>query len=314
MSKAWRAEPYDAEKKQVWDDFVRVSRAPHFMFLRDYMEYHADRFQDASLLLYDGRRLAALLPANREGEVIRSHGGLTFGGFVTDDRMTVHGMMRSFAATIDVLRSDGGRSLLYAPVPHIYHEVPAGEDIYALFRCGARLTRRDLSSTIDFSRRPRPSKGRRATIKRSSAEGFTIEQSLAFGQFMELDATMLEERYGALPTHTGDELAKLARLFPESIKLFVASDGRDQLAGVVIYETSRVAHAQYIAASEDGRRRGTTDAVLAHLLDNVYSGKRYFDFGISTERDGSYLNPGLVRNKESFGARGVLYDRYELDL
>ena len=38
-----------------------------------------------------------------------------------------------------------------------------------------------------------------------------------------------------------------------------------------------------------------------------------FDFGISNERDGT-LNPGLMRNKEGFGARAVVHDRYVLEL
>ena len=53
---------------------------------------------------------------------------------------------------------------------------------------------------------------------------------------------------------------------------------------------------------------------MSGLIDDVYADKTYFDFGISTERDGAYLNLGLVRNKESYGARGVAYDRYEIAL
>ena len=43
-----------------------------------------------------------------------------------------------------------------------------------------------------------------------------------------------------------------------------------------------------------------------------YAGTPYFDFGISTEQNGSYLNLKLLENKESFGARAVIYDFYEL--
>ena len=314
MTENWRAEPYDSTKKGEWDSFVASSRAPHFLFLRDYMDYHADRFEDASLLLYDGSRLGALLPANRDGDIVRSHGGLTFGGLVTDDSMTAHRMLTAFDAALDQQRETGAHTLVYAPVPHIYHVVPAEEDLYALFRFGARLVRRDLSSTIDQSRRPRPSKGRRATSKRAAGEGLTIERNLEFEKFMALETALLETRYGIRPTHTAEEIEMLAQRFPESIKLFAASDGSEQLAGVIVYETERVAHAQYIAASEEGRRRGAVDAVIAYLLDQVYAAKAYFDFGISTENDGTYLNPGLVRNKESYGARGVTYDRYELAL
>ena len=46
------------------------------------MEYHADRFTDYSLLVYDGNKLLALLPANRSGDVLYSHAGLTYGGVI----------------------------------------------------------------------------------------------------------------------------------------------------------------------------------------------------------------------------------------
>jgi hypothetical protein len=314
MSERLRVEPYCATMRRAWDDHVTTSRAPHFMFLRDYMEYHADRFEDCSLMIFEGARLVAVLPASRHGDVVRSHGGLTFGGFVTDDAMTAHKMLATFETATAHFRRLGIRRLIYAPVPHIYHEIPAEEDVYALFRLGARLIQRDLSSTIARGRQPRPSKGRRSSAKRAANEEFSIERSLDFQAFMDIARTMLEARFGQSPTHTGEELARLATAFPESIRLFTASDGSTQLAGIVVYETRCVAHTQYIAASDEGRKRGALDAILAHLLTDVYASKRFFDFGISTERDGHYLNSGLVRNKESYGGRGITYDRYELEL
>jgi hypothetical protein len=314
MSKVWRATPYDAGRKEEWDRLVETSRAPHFLFFRDYMEYHADRFEDASLLLYEGKRLTAVLPANRDGDVLRSHGGLTFGGFVTDRRMTSHGMLAAFDAVVTECRDNGISRLIYAPVPHIYHRVPAEEDLYALFRLRARLSRRDLSSTIDLSHRLPPTKGRRSSTKRAVTGAIRVERSNGFTQFVELQSAVLDERYGTAPTHTGTELEALAQRFPGFIKLYVAMESSELLAGVVVYETETVAHTQYIAASRKGRERGAVDAIVVELLERVYRNKRYFDFGISTELDGTYLNPGLVRNKESYGARGVAYDRYELDL
>jgi hypothetical protein len=44
------------------------------------------------------------------------------------------------------------------------------------------------------------------------------------------------------------------------------------------------------------------------------SSKKYFDFGISSEKNGRYLNIGLIQNKESFGARAIAYDFYEWEL
>ena len=86
------------------------------------------------------------------------------------------------------------------------------------------------------------------------------------------------------------------------------------VGGVVIYESRHVAHAQYIAATEEGKEMGATDVILNFLIKEYYSEKKYFDFGISTENEGKYLNVGLIDNKEGYGARGVVYDFYKLDL
>ena len=71
---------YTAAYHRDWNDFVSESSNGTFLFLREYMEYHADRFTDYSLLVYDGNKLLALLPANRSGDVLYSHAGLTYGG------------------------------------------------------------------------------------------------------------------------------------------------------------------------------------------------------------------------------------------
>ena len=77
---------YTAAYHRDWNDFVSESSNGTFLFLREYMEYHVDRFTDYSLLVYDGNKLLALLPANRSGDVLYSHAGLTYGGLVVTTR------------------------------------------------------------------------------------------------------------------------------------------------------------------------------------------------------------------------------------
>lgn len=55
-------------------------------------------------------------------------------------------------------------------------------------------------------------------------------------------------------------------------------------------------------------------ALLSKLLNEVYVDRQYFDFGISNEEEGRYLNEGLVAQKEGFGARAVVHDFYRLKL
>ena len=80
-----RVERYTADRGEEWNEFVRRSKNGTFLFERGYMEYHGDRFVDCSLIVRDDRgRLIALLPASRHDDALVSHGGLTYGGFVSE--------------------------------------------------------------------------------------------------------------------------------------------------------------------------------------------------------------------------------------
>ncbi|HEV2719771.1 MAG TPA: GNAT family N-acetyltransferase [Thermoanaerobaculia bacterium] len=306
-----RIERYTAGDGGRWNAFVRSSRNGTFLFDRGYMDYHADRFADHSLLACDGvGRLLALLPAHEAGDRLVSHGGLTYGGFVVDGRMTAGLMLDLFAA----LRKGGFASLLYKTIPHIYHRAPAEEDLYALYRAGARLVRRDHLAVIDY-RAPQPRQERRLRSTRKAMKGgLTVRETDDFGAYWEILSANLISRYGVQPVHSVDEIRLLRSRFPEHIRLFAAYDGTAMRAGVVVYVSDCVCHAQYIGSSDEGREQGALDLVFDHLIAAFDGVTRYFDFGTSTERNGTFLNPGLAEFKEGFGARAVVHDHYEVDL
>ncbi|MFZ0010307.1 MAG: GNAT family N-acetyltransferase, partial [Halobacteriota archaeon] len=114
--------------------------------------------------------------------------------------------------------------------------------------------------------------------------------------------------------HTSSEIASLAQKFPENIKLLAAYKDEIMLAGVIIYESGPVAHAQYIASSDTAKKMGVADLVFDSIITHYSTGKKYFDFGVSTEKGGSYLNRGLAANKQYFGSRAIVYDTYEADV
>lgn len=305
---------YEPGRRREWDEFVGNSKNGTFLFLRDYVEYHADRFPDASLMFYgEGGRLLGLLPATEAGGLLSSHAGLTFGGVVSGDEMKVGLMLELFDALRDHLRARGVGRFVYKAVPHIYHRLPAEEDLYALFRHGARLVRRDVSVTLDMAARLPFSKGRKYSIKKAEKLGIEVSRSDDFETFMAMEEDLLREKYGARPVHTAAEIKLLAGRFPDHIKLFAARAGGRMQAGVVVYESAQVAHAQYIGASPEGRETGAPDLIMGYLINDYYARKKYFDFGISTEEAGRRLNSGLVENKQGFGARAVVYDFYEFE-
>ena len=305
------AERYRPELRAEWDALVRRARARHFLFERDYMDYHAERFPDASLLVaWDGRPVAAL-PASRHGDEVVSHGGLTFGGLLSGAELTARRAVEALEAVAAALRADGVRRLVYKPVPHPYHLAPAEEDLFALHRAGARLVHRELACAVaPGAGRPRYSDERARAVRRAAP--VALGESGAIEEYMALVADVLRERHGAAPVHSAAEMRLLADRFPGRIRLFAATESGAVVAGVLVYETPAVARAQYIATGARGRELGAQDALFDHLLHRVYP-DRWFDFGTSHERDGT-LNDGLQRNKEGFGGRSIACDRYVLEL
>ncbi|HOF93007.1 MAG TPA: GNAT family N-acetyltransferase, partial [Bacteroidales bacterium] len=116
---------YQPEYKSCWDTFVAQSRNATFLFFRDYMDYHADRFHDHSLMFYNKDRLLGLLPGNVEGDVYYSHQGLTYGGFLLSFITTAEQVIEMLDRTTTYLKDQGIKSMIYKSIPWFYHKTPA---------------------------------------------------------------------------------------------------------------------------------------------------------------------------------------------
>ncbi len=306
---------YDKAKKIVWNKFVKNSKNSHFFFLRDYMEYHSNRFQDYSLLFFDNKdKLIATLPANIKDNILYSHQGLTFGGFLVNDKIKTEILLDIFKELKLFLKRDNIKRVIYKSIPYIYHIKPSEEDRYALFINNANLIRRDVSSTIYLSEPIRYSKGRKWTINRAKKMDIEVLKSNNYREFWNILSNVLDTNYKANPVHTLSEIENLANLFPQNIKLYIAKKENKILSGAVIFENRYIAHTQYLANSPLGKELGALDLLIDYLIKDIYKDKKYFDFGISNEDNGRYLNRGLISQKEGFGARAVVYDFYKLEI
>ncbi|MGI8559973.1 MAG: GNAT family N-acetyltransferase [Luteimonas sp.] len=308
-----RVERYRPQLAPDWNAFVAASRNGTFLLDRGYMDYHADRFHDHSLVLRDGSaNMVALLPANEHDGVLHSHAGLTYGGLVLGPGSGAADAIETLETVRAYLSDQGLTSLHYKTIPWIYHRQPAEEDRYALFRAGARLTRRDVLSVVAREDRLRYQERRARGIKAARKAGVEVGGSVDYAGFWPLLADNLQTRYGVAPVHSLPEIQSLHERFPDRIRLFTAHQENAVVAGSVIYESHRVAHVQYISASDAGRRMHALDLLFDALLTGPYVDKPYFDFGISNEQAGQVLNVGLAEQKEGFGARSVVHDYYEL--
>ncbi len=305
---------YESGERELWDNFVKNSKNGVFFFLRDYMEYHSDRFEDHSLIFFRNNKPVALMPANIEDDTLFSHAGLTFGGIVTSRKMKTSIMLEIFDALKEYLKGKGVKKLLYKVIPHIYHSYPSEEDLYALFINKATLVRRDVSSTIEMDVKIPFSKNMKRNKKKAENKGLFLERSYDFDTFMNLKEEQLLKKYGKTPTHTADEMEYLAGKFPDNIKLFAVKHEGEMIDGLLVYESENVVHAQYQGATEKGMGLYASSLIYDKIINYYCKRKKYFDFGISTENNGSYLNRGLIDFKERFGARSTVYDSYELKL
>lgn len=310
----YRIERYSPGKEAEWNSFVDSSRNGTFLHKRGYMDYHAHRFADHSLMFYRDKELVAILPAHMKDTTFCSHNGLTYGGLLLSDRTTTAETLHLFEIAKEYITTNTAATrLIYKPTPHIYHTYPCEEDLYALFRNGAVLTERKVSSAIQLEN-PILIGGRRKLTAKAKSSLHIIEDG-DFAAFWSILGERLQDKYNAVPVHSIEEITLLKNRFPENIKLYyVANDKSNILGGVVLFITKNVVHMQYSATTAEGRRLSALDYLYEELINNRFAGKEYFDFGISVEEGGRYLNSGLIAYKERMGGRAVVYDTYAIDL
>ena len=304
----------------VHDEMIGRASAGTFLHTRRFLAYHGNRFQDASLAVLDsagellGSFPAAVDPS--DSSCVTSHPGLSYGGLVHCGGLRGARMIEALTAVCAHYAREGFRTVRYKKVPYIYDRVPAGDDVYALFRLGAVRYRCDLLSTIDLSDRPAPSQRRRRSLQKALKSGLEIRTGPGL---ISLLWPVLEEnlrrRHGVAPVHSEAEIRHLHGQFPQEIEIVAGVLDGEVHAGVVLFSTPRVVHAQYIASSSRGQEISLLDAVFDHCIAGAAArGARYFDFGSSTEDGGRRLNDGLFKFKSEFGAGSVAHDFYELDL
>lgn len=306
---------YEDSLKGTWNDFVDNAKNATFLFNRNYMDYHADRFQDCSLVVYRKDKLYALLPANRKDDILYSHQGLTYGGLIMSNKATALDILETFQAINDYLKNIGITKVIYKPLPYIYHQIPSQEDLYALFRTtNAHIVGRNISSTIYQANKIKFIESRKSGIRKALSHNIIIRMTDDYEAFWRILDVNLKNKYGVAPVHTLDEIRLLQSRFPKNIKLYLAYKGEEALGGTVLYLTKQVIHTQYISANLEGKELGVLDLLFDYLINHEYTNFPVWDFGQSTEDMGHILNESLIFQKEGFGGRGVCYDIYEYTL
>ncbi len=301
----------------MWNDFLLNSRSNTFLPSRNFMDYHKDRFEDYSLIAFENGKIQAILPANITPErEVHSHGGLTYGGIYVERNANSKNVLNIIMAFMQFLDDKKIEKFIFKQLPSFYQDISSDEIDYAFFLMNANMFRVDIAYAVDQTLHnsvPFQERRKRA-IKKAFKNGVIIKESNSFENFWNKILTPnLLSRFGVQPVHSLDEINSLNIKNPGSIKQFEAWLGDEILAGTTIFETSQVAHAQYISATEEGRKSGAIDLLFNELIQEKYKDKKIFDFGIVNENGGRKINQGLLDWKEGFGARAFSHRFYHIN-
>ena len=307
--------PYSPAMAPVWEEVLNHSVNGTFMHSRRYMEYHGDRFLDASILIYSGSFPIAVFPAHRIGDKVYSHEGLTYGGLVIRQDLKTEEAIYVLVAVLKHYHNLQVSSLYIKAVPSFYSTSSLEWWPYCMFLLGAEIYRSDLSFALPLpASYTRYTKGRKWALNKARKAMLRVKEVNDFRPFWEeILVPNLRERHGIKPVHTIEEIQWLASNNRPFIRQFNILDGRELVAGMTVFETQTTAHAQYISASPKGKELAGLDMLIDHLLQKIFPHKAYFDFGTVNEENGARINKGLMDWKESFGAKPYVHQFYRVE-
>ena len=306
---------YDPTLKPVWDNFLENCKNATFLFKRDFMDYHKNRFEDFSIMIYNGNKLIALVPGNIDLNNVYSHQGLTYGGILiqSDSKFTEY--LEIFSEVLRFLKKKSINSLCVKQIPTIYNFNFNDELDYLSFVTDSKNYRKDIISVINLQSDFKIAKDRINGYKRGLKNLLEFREAHDFDDFWnELLIPNLAKKYSVNPVHSLDEIGLLKSRFKSNIRQFNVYKENKIVAGTTVFQTKNVVHVQYTASNSKKNILGSLDFLFYKLITDVYSKHKYFDFGTSNERDGKKINQGLMYWKEGFGARTLTQNFYKFDI
>ena len=312
--KQYQVRLYHPQDFTIWNAFISVAKNATFLFDRNFMDYHSDRFKDYSLMVFDGDKLIAVVPANRVEDTVYSHQGLTYGGLILNNKAKLSAVISIFKNVLQFLNENSIEKLIVKTIPTIYTDYFSDELEYCLFIVKAKLYRRDALSVLDLTNKIAIDSNRMEGVKRGIKNELVVKEETSFDLFWnEILVPNLATKHNAKPVHTLSEITKLKNLFPNNIRQFNVYKNEELLGGTTVFVNKKVVHSQYISGNVTKNVSGSLDFLHHHLIKEVFKEYHYHDFGICNEYDGRKINKGLLFWKESFGAKTVIQNFYEVE-
>jgi len=316
---------YRNEFRDQWEEFVAAANNGTVFHRQQFLDYHpGGRFDNHHLLVHDGSRLMAVVPALIKDEqgsrTVISYGGASYGGLVAARGLGIAEINHIAEAVTDHWSRQGIKRILITQPPLIYMQKPDQYIDFSLAKLGYTYLKREITAVIplDFNDQEsitgsfRPET--RTALRKSNKSGITVRISENIDEFYHILERNLGARHNVTPTHTMAELKKLKKLLPENVIQFTSYLGKRPVAGMTVFVCNpKVILAFYISHDQDYQEFRPVNSVYHQVINWGWeNGYRYLDLGTFTLN--MQPNWGLGRFKEGFGAKGYLRETFELRL
>lgn len=297
---------YQSKDCSVWNEFVLKNKVATFLFDRDFMEYHSDRFQDFSLMVYKEDELIAIMPANIKDSVLYSHQGLTYGGLIMEKTYDTSVLIAIYEVLIAFLNQHDIKTLKIKSLPEFYDHTVKNSNKLLTDNFNATVYQRHKVLAIDFSVPFTIHKSKLKNYRKNQSTGFMIQDDNRFDIFWNhVLIPRLKLKHNTKPVHTLEEIELLHHRFPNQIKQYNIFLNDEILAGITIFDKGNIVKSQYGATTERGEKTRALEYLFIYLTYKYKDeGKRFFSMGTVSDNSNKLgYNPGLLRQKEELGCQ-----------
>jgi len=293
---------YNDTDFDLWNDFITKAKNATFLFHRDFMEYHKDRFDDYSMMVFCNDKLVSVIPASRVEDKVYSHQGLTYGGFVLDEKNDFEEISEIYSVVLNSLVSHKIKEFYIKELPIFYNSLDTTIEKDILASIDALVMKKNTVLGIDFKSDFSISKSKLKRYKNLNDSGLIVKKEDSFDGFWNLVLIpLLEQKYGVAPVHSLAEITYLKSKFEDNIEQYNLCLENEILAGITIFKTSDVIKSQYGAVTEKGKKYRALDYLFIYLIDKFKHSCRFFDMGTVDNDSETGINEGLLKQKKELG-------------
>ncbi len=305
-------EIYKDELKEKWDSFVEKANNGTVFHKIQFLNYHPkDRFKFHNLIFQKKSNPVALLPGMLNNEIYKSPAGASFGGIVMDDM--------SFRKTDIIVNKfleyckNNGIKEVYLTLPPVVYSKEKNKNLeYVLLYNGFSYSTNMYTSVINLSQLCEdPIKNFHQNARNAIRKGMQSDLEIKLCKDYDTFYPILlknKEKFKVSVTHTLNELKKLNKLLPDTLKLFLIYRKGVLLGGSLIFVCNeRALLAFYIALDYDYQEYRPINYLLYQIIKwGQKNGFKYLDLGVNQEisKDNPMeVNRGLISFKASMGAQ-----------